>query len=106
MLGLSPLACKPLRMQWYAAWRVALRGWGSGGEGFHDIESPRSPLDTIAVVRAEGEVGVQRHTQNFRGSVQRSHSIATFVRMRGQGHILWLGEVKRSSPCFVNLSCA
>ena len=22
------------------------------------------------------------------------------------GHILWLGEVQRSSPCFVNLSCA
>ena len=21
------------------------------------------------------------------------------------GHILWLGEVQRSSPCFVNLSC-
>ena len=24
--------------------------------------------------------------------------------LRGRGHILWLGEVRRSSPCFVNLS--
>ena len=32
------------------------------------LKSPRSPLDTIACVRAEGEVGVQRDTQDFSGS--------------------------------------
>ena len=33
-------------------------------------------LDTIAGVRAEGEVGIQCGTQDFTGSVQRNHCVA------------------------------
>ena len=40
--------------------------------------SPQSPLDTIAGVRAEGEVGVHRDTQDFRGSVQRNHRVTNW----------------------------
>ena len=40
------------------------------------IKGPRSSLDTIVGVRAEGEWGIQRNAQDFRGSVQRGHLVA------------------------------
>ena len=43
---------------------------------FHNIEGPRGPLDIVAGMLAEGEVGVQRDTQDFRCPVQRSHCVA------------------------------
>ena len=45
-------------------------------EGFHNFKGPRGTLDTVASVMAEGEVGVQRDSQDFRGSVQRGHLIS------------------------------
>ena len=42
---------------------------------FMTLKSPRSPFYTIVGVRAKGEVGAQSDTQDFRGSVQRSHRV-------------------------------
>ena len=58
--------------------------------GFHDIEGPRGTLDTIASVRAKGEVGVQRDTQGFRGPVQRSHCI-TDSHLRVESGLVGIG---------------
>ena len=44
-------------------------------ERFHDVEDPRGTLDTVEGVRAEGEVGVQRDSHDFRGSVQWGHLV-------------------------------
>ena len=41
----------------------------------HDVKSTGSPLETIAGVRAEVEVGVPRDTQYFRCSVQWGHHV-------------------------------
>ena len=56
-------------------------------KGFHDIEDPRGPLDTIAGVRAEGEVGVQRDTQDFRGSVSAEPLSRQFALEGGVGDL-------------------
>ena len=40
------------------------------------VRDPRSSLNTVASVRPEGEVGVQRDTQDLRGSVQQGHRVA------------------------------
>ena len=53
--------------------------------GFHDVKSPRIPLDTIAVVRAKGEVGVQSGTLDFRDPVQRDHRQHRFALEGGVG---------------------
>ena len=45
-------------------------------KSFHNAEGPRSSLDTIAGVRAEGEVGIQRDTQDFRGSLLKGRLFA------------------------------
>ena len=44
-------------------------------KGFHIDEAPRSSLDTIAGVRAEGEVGIQRDDQDFKPSVLRGYLV-------------------------------
>ena len=58
-------------------------------------------LDTVAGAWAEGEVGVHRDTQDFRGSVQRGHHVADWhlrgypglVGVRGeQSHAGFLGS--------------
>ena len=38
-------------------------------QGFHDFKGSRGMLDTVAGVRAEGEVGIQRDSQDFRCTV-------------------------------------
>ena len=44
--------------------------------GFHDVQSPWGPLNTIASIGVKGEVGVQQDSQDFRGSVQWGHCVA------------------------------
>ena len=57
---------------------------------FHDIEGPRVPLDTVASVRAEGEVGVQRGTQEFWGPVQRIYCV-TDSHLRVESGLVGIG---------------
>ena len=50
------------------------------------------PLNLVVYSVCSAVIGrVWRHTKEIWGA---------------GGHILWLGEFRRSSPCFVNLSCA
>ena len=50
--------------------------------GLHNIEGPQGSLDTVAGIRAKGEVGVQRDSQDFRSSVQWGHLVAnSHIRM-------------------------
>ena len=58
--------------RWPCRWPPTFRLWSPS----YDIEGPRSLPDTIVGMRAEGQVGVQRDTQGFRGSVQLSHWVA------------------------------
>ena len=39
-------------------------------KGFYDVKGHRGTLDPVAVMRAEGEVGVQRDSLDYTGSVQ------------------------------------
>ena len=51
----------------------------------------RSSLDTIAGVRAEGEASAQRDTQEFMGSVQRSHRV-TNSHLRMDSELVAVGS--------------
>ena len=44
--------------------------------GFHDVKGPQGTLDTVAGMRAKGEVGVHREPQDLRGSVQWGHLVS------------------------------
>ena len=56
--------------------RLGRRAPAQPSKVFHNAEGPRSSLDKIASMRAEGEVGIQRDAQDFKGSVLRGHLVA------------------------------
>ena len=79
--------------QWHCTRPPRFQSWSSSStqRGLHDVEVPWVTLDTVAGVRDEAEVGVQRDSKDFRDLVQRCHLVTNSHLRVNQDW--WVSEV-------------